>query len=398
MRDDGEMPGLFEPLMIGEGTAARARLSDLAFDLAGASARLVGQLPPSLGASLANLIRAMNCYYSNLIEGHKTHPVDIERALNDDHSTDPVKRDLQLEAKAHIAVQKWLDDNTSDNTPTSPEGICDIHRRFCTQLPPDLLCMVRPETGEKVSVIPGVLRTEDVRVGRHIAISPGAVPRFLDRFHRAYHNRRGIEAVLAAGCAHHRLLWVHPFLDGNGRVARLLSDVLLKKALRTGGVWSVSRGLARREAEYKQKLAACDQPRRGDLDGRGSLSEGALADFVGFFLERCLDQVIFMEQLIQPQALHPRIIRWANEEVLAKRLPSGSERILQAVLTQGELSRAEAVSVLGLNERTVRRITSELLNSGVLQTNSPRAPFRLSFPARLAGQWMPGLFPERLAD
>ena len=51
----------------------------------------------------------MNCYYSNLIEGHYTHPVDIERALKDEYSADPEKRDLQLEAKAHIKVQEWID-------------------------------------------------------------------------------------------------------------------------------------------------------------------------------------------------------------------------------------------------------------------------------------------------
>jgi Fic family protein len=50
----------------------------------------------------------MNCYYSNLIEGHDTHPVDIERALKNDYSQDRRKRDLQLEAKAHIAVQRWI--------------------------------------------------------------------------------------------------------------------------------------------------------------------------------------------------------------------------------------------------------------------------------------------------
>ncbi len=43
----------------------------------------------------------MNCYYSNLIEGHDTHPVDIERALRHDYSDDPRTRNLQLEAAAH---------------------------------------------------------------------------------------------------------------------------------------------------------------------------------------------------------------------------------------------------------------------------------------------------------
>ena len=77
----------------------------------------------------------MNCYYSNLIEGHDTHPVDIERALKNDYSADSAKRNLQLEAKAHIAVQQWIDEEGGLVTQAaSMDGICEIHRRFCELL------------------------------------------------------------------------------------------------------------------------------------------------------------------------------------------------------------------------------------------------------------------------
>ena len=71
-----------------------------------------------------------------------------------------------------------------------------------------------------------------------------------------------IIAVLSTAAAHHRLLWIHPFLDGNGRVARLISYAVLREALDTGGISSVARGLARSEAAYKAHLIACDLPRR----------------------------------------------------------------------------------------------------------------------------------------
>ena len=64
-----------------------------------------------------------------------------------------------------------------------------------------------------------------------------------------------MERILAAATAHHRLLWIHPFLDGNGRVARLMSHAMLSEALGAGGLWSVCRGLARREAEYKLRCS-----------------------------------------------------------------------------------------------------------------------------------------------
>ena len=394
LRDDGETIGLFEPLMISESSPKRAELNDLALELATRSASFRASLPPSIAASLADLIRSMNCYYSNLIEGHNTHPVDIERALADDYSADPEQRDLQLEAKAHIAVQKWIDDGNLEDRATAPDAILELHRRFCELLPPDLLFVEHPNTGEKLPVIPGALREHDVEVGRHIAVSPGAVTRFLTRLDEAYARSGKIDAILAAACAHHRLLWVHPFLDGNGRVARLMSYAMLKSALDTQGLWSVARGLARNEAEYKRHLAASDAPRRGDRDGRGTLSESALADFSAFFLGTCIDQVSFMEDLMRPARLRDRIMIWTEEEIRAGTLPKKSDVILRAVTMQGELTRAEAVGLLGQTERNARRVTSALLEIGALSSSSTRAPLKLAFPAKLAGRWMPGLFPE----
>lgn len=393
--DDGETVGLFEPLMVSEGSPARAGLNDLVLELAEKSAAFRSGLPPSISEALADLVRAMNCYYSNLIEGHDTHPIDIERAMRNDYSADPKKRNLQLEAKAHVAVQKWIDE-TGMAEPTAPASIIELHRRFCDLLPPELLFVEKPATGEKILVVPGELRTSYVEVGRHIAISPGAVPRFLERMHKAYSLPGRIEPILASACAHHRLLWVHPFLDGNGRVARLMSYAMLRNALDTRGLWSVARGLARQEAAYKRHLAACDGPRHGDRDGRGTLSEAALASFAGFFLRTCIDQVEFMESLMRPDRLRDRILIWAEEEIRAGVLPPKSDSVLKAVLYQGQLERKEVEAVLGTSDRTARRVTSALLETGALSSPSTRAPLRLAFPAKYAGRWMPGLFPEQV--
>ncbi|WP_340149051.1 Fic family protein [uncultured Sneathiella sp.] len=394
LRDDGETIGLFEPLMVSERSPKRRALNDLSLELATASTRFASSLPESIADALADLIRSMNCYYSNLIEGHNTHPIDIERALMDDYSADPEKRDLQLEAKAHITVQKWIDEGGMTDQPTSPEMIKETHRRFCELLPPDLLYVEMPSTGEKIPVVPGEFRDRDVEVGRHVAISPGAVDRFLERMQKAYHPAGRIEPILASACAHHRLLWVHPFLDGNGRVARLMSYAMLRDALDTKGLWSVARGLARNETEYKRHLAACDAPRHGDRDGRGTLSEAALADFTAFFLKICIDQITFMEGLMKPDRLRDRILIWAEEEMRAGTLPAKSDTVLRAVLLQGSMERADVVALLGVTERSARRVTSALLEVGALQSSSTRAPLQLAFPAKLAGRWMPGLFPE----
>jgi Fic family protein len=339
----------------------------------------------------------MNCYYSNLIEGHDTHPVDIERALRNDYSAEPEMRNLQLEARAHIMVQRWIDARGLAGRATTSEGLLEIHRRFGDLLPEDLLWAEDSETKERIRVVPGKPRERDVRVGRHVPVSPGAVPRFLARFEEVYRGLGKTDTILAAAAAHHRLLWIHPFLDGNGRVARLMSHAMLLETLDTGGIWSIARGLARDVGTYRGRLQACDLTRRNDLDGRGHLSEEALAAFTEFFLTTCIDQVDFMEALVQPGRLRDRILIWTEEEIRARTLPPKSGAVLEAVLYRGALPRGKVERVLGTSGRQARRVTSALIERGVLVSESSRAPLRLAFPAGLASRWMPGLFPERKA-
>lgn len=213
IEDRGESVTLMEPLMVAEGAAQRAELTDLAIDLAARSAGFCRSLPPGVTTALADLVRAMNCYYSNLIEGHDTHPVDIERALKDDYSKEAGKRNLQLEARAHITVQKWIDDGGLDGRAVTRDGLREIHRRFGDLLPDELLTVTNPDTGEAIQMVPGDLRHRDVMVGRHIAISPGAISRFLDRFEQAYGKGGKTAAILAAAAAHHRVLWIHPWRE-----------------------------------------------------------------------------------------------------------------------------------------------------------------------------------------
>lgn len=394
--DRGEDISLMEPMRIAEGSPRRAELTDLALELARRSEGFRRSLPHSLVASLATLVRAMNCYYSNLIEGHDTHPIDIERAIKGDYSGDARKRDLQLEARAHIAVQEWIDSGALGERATTAAAVCETHRRFCDQLPEELLWVEESRSGEKIRVIPGELRTRDTKVGEHISISPGAVPRFLTRYEEAYGRHSKTEKIIAAAAAHHRLAWIHPFLDGNGRVARLMSHAMMLDLLATGALWSIARGLARNVGDYKGHLAACDQPKRNDLDGRGTLSEENLVAFTRFFLTVCLDQVRFMEDLMQPNTLLTRIQLWAEEEIRLGKLPDKANTILAAILYRGEIPRADVAAIVGTGERQARRVVSALVERGVLASESSRAPLRLTFPAALASRWMPGLFPEKI--
>ena len=383
-----------EPLLISSTSKHRPRLTELNFELSKQASGFRRSLPQGIHRALVQLVRSMNCYYSNLIEGHNTHPIDIERALHNDYSTDAHRRDLQLEAKAHIEVQTWIEGSGLTQAATSKASILEIHRRFCEHFPEDLLWVPGVDGDKKERNEAGKFRRVNVQVGRHVAINPASVERFLTHFETVFGNLGLSETVLASAAAHHRFLWIHPFLDGNGRVARLMSHAMLLKALDSGGVWSISRGLARNVQVYKKNLSNCDLPRRGDLDGRGNLSEEALAEFTRFFLEICIDQVQFMEKLVEPDRLHKRILTWAHDETQAGLLPAKASVVLEAILFRGQIMRAEVPDLLGkVTERHARRMISALTQYGIIVSDNSRAPLRLAFPAKLASQFTPGLFP-----
>ncbi len=397
VEDRGESVSAMEPLLISESSRHRARLSDKVLDLTKRAASFRSRLPEGLIEPLSNLVREMNCYYSNLIEGHATHPIDIQRALFGEQSSDPKRRDLQQEAVAHIAVQRWIDEGGLQSGPGSAAAVLEIHKRFYEALPDSLTWVANPEIGERVQVVPGRVRTRDVEVGSLIPVSPGSIVRHITRWEKAYHTLGDFEAVLNTAAAHHRLLWIHPFLDGNGRVARLVSYAMLRKALDTCGLWSVARGLARTKEAYKSHLVACDATRRNDLDGRGNLSEETLVDFTAYFLDACIDQIEFMESLTRPRELRARIMTWADDEIRLKRLDERAKVILDHILFNGVLERRELPGIVGTDSRQARRIAEPLVKIGLIRAVSSRAPYSLAFPAELAPRLMPGLYPGSVA-
>ena len=371
------------------------RLANLAVELVAKANRLRGQLRPEVSDGIGGLVRSMNCYYSNLIEGHHTHPRDIDRALHDQYSQEPRQRALQLEARAHIKVQEMIDSGKDPKDPPASEKYVKwLHHEFCRRLPDELLWVENPDSNERVPVIPGEFRNGHVQVGQHIPPAADELPKYMARLAQVYDFEQlsKVQEIVAIAAAHHRFLWIHPFYDGNGRVVRLMAHAML---IRTGvgsGIWSVARGLAREVDEYKVKLMAADEARHNDYDGRGALSERRLEEFCEFFLRACIDQIDFMESLLQPAELLRRMKLYCDDEIAAGRLPKRSMALLREALLMGEVARGRAPEITGYQERRAREILSTLLRKGLLVQTGPRAPVRLGFTADVVERWFPALY------
>jgi Fic family protein len=393
-----EAPSRIEPLLFED--AVPRVLAELVGEIQAESATLGAGLHPDAAAELADLVRVMNCYYSNLIEGHNTRPRDIERALVG-AEIEPERRPLALEARAHVLVHRRIDELHRAGalpSPTSVEFIRWVHRAFYDEMPEEYRVVTTPD-GSVHPITPGVFRTEsweDVQVGRHVPPSSARVNDFMDYFERRFGVAESWRStrVISIASAHHRLNYIHPFVDGNGRVSRLVSHAMaLKSGIGGGGLWAVSRGLARglkEPGEYKRMMDHADSPRRGDLDGRGNLSEAALRDFCEWMLAVMLDQIRFAKAAFKLETLKVRYARLLDDFGRDKR----SGALVAAVLQYGQMERGDATLVLKTSERTARNVLSELVRDGFLKSATPKAPVRIAFPLDHRERLFPSLFAD----
>ncbi len=388
-------PHEMEPLLPSEHVVGP--LLEQAHDLMAQAQRLNGFCHTSARLELRGLLRAMNSYYSNKIEGQHTLPAEIEDALKSDFAQDADKARRQHLAVAHIHTEEWLESAPlmADTAPWAncfeSEVICNIHGHLFSQVPEN-----DPANGNLVEL--GVLRTQGVSVGRHAAPAHEAVVPMLARWAQVYGGaRRGEMQVLAAAASHHRLAWIHPFLDGNGRVARLHTHGLFRHMGLTTGLWSPLRGFARSQERYYATLAAADEPRAGDLDGRGNLTERGLLAWISYVLEVSLDQVRFMSGLLQLSGMQDRMAACLafEENVIKQGVRSEALRPLHYLFsTQGELERADFKLMTGLAERQASGLVSALLKRGLLKTDTPYGKLRFAVPLHALRFYFPALWPE----
>ncbi len=387
-----------EPARLETPTAA---IADVIAELSAAAAVFGKALHPRTAANLASVVRLMNTYYSNLIEGHNTRPRDIERALAGDVDVEEDRRNLQIEALAHVRVQKRIDEEFFRSElpdPASSAFLQSLHREFYKGVPESMLRLKGVD--REVVMVPGEWRSEsshDVAVGRHLPPSSDRVAEFMRYFETRYRRSdMGVAArIMAIPAAHHRLNFIHPFPDGNGRVSRLMSHAMAQYAgIGAHGLWSVSRGLARGLAnrqEYKSMMDNADATRRSDIDGRGNLSQRALEEFTLWFLQVCLDQVKFMAALFEIETLEKRLKRYVDQ---SETLKPEAVALLAEALVRGQFDRGEIVRITGLPERTARRVLNDTLAEGLLGSDTPKSPVSLRFPSKALDILLPRLYVE----
>jgi len=328
----------------------------------------------------------------------------IERALKKDFSDQPDEARRQRIAIAHIETERWGEgaypvfDAPTFFHPSTPQAIhAHLHARL---LQADLIQM--GEDGIEERIIPGAWRERGVKIGAHIPPDPAAVSRFMDEWHKGYgHACAGENALLAIMASHHRLAWIHPFVDGNGRTARLHTHLGLHGLGLTQGLWSPMRGLAREQKSYYAHLIGADKDRQGDYDGRGVLTEKGLVEFIRFMMTTCLDQIRFMSGMLEIPSFEARLAQMLAAESTkeeTKSLKPEAAAPLTYLGTVKSMERSRFKGMMGLASRTADRTLADLFKLGIVASKTPKGPVELALPLPLFHYLFPRLWPEAEAN
>jgi len=365
------------------------------------SPKLIGGYNDVVINEIKNLLRVTNSYYSNRIESEGTHPINIEKAMRKEFSKNSKEKKLQYLSLAYINTQKEFEKDPSRN-PFDVKFQKEMHKKFYSfEGMSDFLKIKHKDLS--VDMIPGELRNMDVQIGSHVAVPKDDVESLLIEYNDAYNKsiRYGLKAnkILNIFSAHHGFLWIHPFLDGNGRTSRLLIDSLMNFIGIEGyGLWNISRGLARNNSKYKMFLAAADEHRLNDYDGRGNLTKKGLYNLVNFMLDVSIDQIKYMNSMLKIKELTARIEKYVEfsraNMYNIEPLPKHSHRLLQELLIKGSIKRGEVEKVIGTKQTVASEHIKELLKREYIQSDSPRGDIRIKFNAHFAMKIFPELIPD----
>ena len=372
----------------------------MAQEITAASAALEGKVARDTATALGDQLRLINSYYSNLIEGHKATILDIEMALRKEFNRDPAKKYAQELCAAHVETEKQfmqLVDSPRRLNVCDQKLLSDIHAAFYANLPQEHLYMHTQKGFTGTPVKPGEFRNVNISVDDRSVHGPAYqdLPRLLQSFAQGYDPDRfhGDERLIAMAASHHRLTWLHPFRDGNGRVARLFSGLYLSEiGINKSNLWSLSRGLSKNKKQYMFELWTADSPAK--QNSGYYFDDDLLADFCGFFFAICLDQIRFMENLLRLDQIESRIDWYAETRAKHSQKPlwDKAAKLLRAVFMRGALPRGKAAEIINMSGRSARRTVSALIEEGLLQSLSHRAPLTIGLPIQVLPYYFPDLY------
>lgn len=210
---------------------------------------------------------------------------------------------------------------------------------------------------EPMQVLSGPIGKEKI----HFEAPPGHhVDKEMKQFFNWWKNCFKEEGIIRSGIAHFYFVTIHPFEDGNGRIARALTDMVLAQDENlTCRYYSLSSQIMEERNQYYKIL---EKSQKGDLN----ITEW-LMWYLGCY-ERALkkaEQIIgvVLEKTLFWQTHHQTDLNTRQRKVVQKLLDAGKEGF------QGGLTTRKYLSIAKVSRATAFREISELVEKGFLKKN-----------------------------
>ncbi len=387
----------FYPLIpVGEKGQIKTDILKKAQNLCIGSAKLSSLCNEQFSQSLEKLWLICDSYYMNGLENQDIKIEYIYSATNSHFDSNAKIKNLQSLSLSFMETKKYFRTHASfyDN-PYAKELISDIHERFYFANNMESFLKLSSK-GKTYTMQPGVIREMDVMRRGEQSLEASLLNAVLHYFEDSYFPslKEDIATrLIYAICAYHRLLWMHPFLFANERIANMFLDFLFSYIrVDGGGLWSLARGIKRHKKEYMEALLKADK--KSNVYGRGELCEKGLEEFVCFMLDVCNEEIEFGLKNFPkiPQRLHNYVKLSQSGFFDQDPLPKHSELLFEKLLVYGEFPRGEIKNLIGKQDRASTYFTKRLSELGFIYSDTPRGNLKMNFNLHLASK----LFPELL--
>ena len=343
-----------------------SKLTSIIFELESIRNRfLMGDTPPWLFYDLKNTLHLLESLNSARIEGNHTTLLEVmneatrdKNRITDNNKATADNDDAKVvdELTEILNIQeaiRFIEENLQEGDKITANFIRELHATVVKGLKRD------------GSSTPGVFRTKDVRISKSkcVVSSPqainGDIIGLIDYINDEHEEK---EDIIRIACAHHRFAQIHPFDNGNGRTARLITYAMLvkygflkkkKTILNPSSVFCMDRG------KYYEMLGLADTGLADNIEKWCEyVAEGILEEMKKMF--KLLDRDFAVKNLIIPAIKESK-----NDGHL-------SEKEYQILMIATEKNIIQAADVVGLfgvtpsDKVKCSRFLAEMVEKGLL--------------------------------
>ena len=308
------------------------------------------RIPPGLSGKLRKSSRKKSSHASTKIEGN---PLTEEQAAAAIDSSRRHYLKPEQEVRNYFAALEFLESCRIEGRPFTRELLLDVQRIVVKGEPSE-------KTGFRGPMPPGVLfAVYDDATGRAEYIPPEAadIEPLVDELVR-FVQTTDDHPVLCAAVVHYQLVTIHPFEDGNGRTARLLSDYILDRGgYGFGGIGSLEEYFAYDIDEYYRALQMGLPPLCYD----GRLDPPHPEIWLSYFVRMMELRAKGVRSLLSSSATE-------RLETAQTHLSLHESRFLSHLREQGihRFAPSELASVFGVTNRTIVNWCAALVRAGLL--------------------------------